>query len=201
MSDEGMLERVAVSLGIKPAQLKTSDVHARIPGIRRKFEEYEKSAIAAEAEALKKKEQAFSPETPATERKQLLLKAAEDKKQAETLAGFASTFLSQLNYWTMTETMMQIVDQMKENGLVDEKTTAMDWQKSVNSMQDEIQEMLDRVKKLGDVMGSALTQDAPAVSDTLADELDQLFAKFNAETDPAKKAEIQKQIEVKMSFA
>ncbi|MBR4171235.1 MAG: hypothetical protein IKR48_06250 [Kiritimatiellae bacterium] len=201
MSDESLIEKVAVLAGIRPAQLKLSDVHKKIPDIRRMVEKHKKAAITAEAESLKKRELSFAAETKPAERASLFRKADADMQRAKMEAGFASNFLTQLGYYTLLETTMQIVEQMKENGLVDEKTSTVDWQKSIDSMQDEIQEMLAVVKKLGDAMGAALACEEPESHASLANELDQLYAKFDAEPDPVKKAEIRKQIEAKAVLA
>ena len=201
MSNESLVSKVAEWMGVKPAQLKLADISAKIPNIRRKVERYKSQAIAAEAEALKKREQSFSPETNPAERASLFRQADAEMQKAKMEAGFATSFLTQLDYYTQLETTMQIVEQMKENGFINEKASSVDWQKSIDSMQDEIQAMLAVVQKLGDAMGTALTHDTPSASDSLADELEQLFKKFDAEPDPVKKAEIRKQIEARNARA
>lgn len=201
MKEETIVDKIAVSLGIKPAQLKTADVHAKIPALKRKAEEYEKQAVTAETAALTNRAKAFSPETAAAERAQLMRQSTMDAQRAKTLAGFAATFITQLGHFTALETTMQIADEMKEVGLINSDISAVDWQNAMDTMQDEIQQMIGTTQKLGDVMGSVLAQDASPVTSDTADELNQLFAKWEAETDPVKKAEIQRQIEAKSNAA
>lgn len=200
MEKESLVDKLAVSLGIKPAQLKTSDVHAKIPELRRKAEDYEKQAVAAESSALENRAKAFSPDTPAADRARLMRQSTQDAQRAKTLAGFASTFITQLGHFTALETTMQIADEMKEVGLISSKTSAVDWQKAMDTMQDEIQCMISTTQKLGDVMGSVLRESTSAETD-VSDELDRLFAQWQAESDPDKKAEIQRQIEAKSNAA
>ena len=196
MNNESIVDKIAQALGVKASQIKTSDIHAKIPNIKRKAEEYEKQAVAAETSSLANRAKAFSPDTPAGERAQLMRQSTIDAQRAKTLAGFAGTFLTQLGHFTALETTMQIADEMKEVGLINSDVSAMDWQKAMDTMQDEIQQMIATTQKLGDVMGSVLT-DPSSGGTELVDELNQLFAKYEAETDPVKKAEIQRQIEAK----
>lgn len=200
MNEETLVDRIAVSLGLKAAQLKTSDVHAKIPALRRKAADYEAKAVAAEESALKNRAKAFSPDTPAIERAKLMRQSTEDAKRAKVLAGFASTFLTQYGHFTALETAMQIADEMKEVGLISPTASITDWQGAMDSMQDEIEMMVESTKKLGDVMSCALSDTSDGKSDEL-DELNMLFAKYEAEKDPVKKAEIQRTIEAKSNAA
>ena len=95
---------------------------------------------------------------------------------------------------------MQIADEMKEVGLISADASAMDWQNAMDTMQDEIQRMISTTQKLGDVMGSVLSDSTPGGAE-VTDELNALFAKYEAETDPEKKAEIQRMIEAKSNAA
>ena len=200
MSETSLVDRIAVSLGIKPSQLKTADVHAKIPALKRKAEEYEKQAVAAETSSLTNRAKAFSPDTPAADRAQLMRQSTIDAQRAKTLSGFAATFIAQLGHFSALETTMQIADEMKEVGLINSNITAVDWQNAMDTMQDEIQRMISTSQKLGDVMSSVLS-DTPTSGAEVADELNLLFAKYEAEKDPIKKAEIQKLIETKSNAA
>ena len=140
-------------------------------------------------------------DTKPAERASLFRQAEADMQRAKMEAGFASGILTQLGCYTQLETTMQIVEQMKVNGLIDGNMSAADWQKSIDTMQDEIQVMLAEIGKLGNAMDAALAYEAPEAHTALANELDQLYAKFDAEPDPVKKAEIRKQIEAKMVLA
>lgn len=201
MNGESFVEQIAVSLGIKQAQLKTADVHAKIPALKRKAEEYEREAVVLEGASLANRAKAFSPETPATERARLMRQSTADAQKAKTMAGFAATFLTQLGQFVALETTMQIADEMKEVGLLGENVTVADWQSATDTMQDEIQRMIATSQKLGDVMSGVLTQNNADAGESVADELNELFAKWEAETDPVKKAEIQKLIEAKSNAA
>jgi len=201
MSGENFVEQIAVSLGIKQAQLKTADVHAKIPALKRKAEEYERNAVALEDASLANRAKAFSPETPASERASLMRQSTADAQKAKTMAGFAATFLTQLGQFVALETTMQIADEMKEVGLLGENVTVADWQSATDTMQDEIHRMIATSQKLGDVMSGVLTQNNADSGESVADELNALFARWEAETDPVKKAEIQKLIETKSNAA
>ena len=180
MKEERFIDKIATSLGIKPAQLKTADVHAKIPALRRMAEDYEKQAVAAEAASLENKAKAFSPDTPAADRAKFMRQSTMDAKQAKTLAGFAATFLTQLGNFTALETTMQIADEMKEVGLISSDVSAMDWQNAMDTMQSEIQRIIATNQKLGDVMGSVLSESSSDAAD-VTDELNALFAKWEAE--------------------
>ena len=197
--EETLVDRIAISLGIKPALLKTADIHAKIPALKRKAEEYEKQAIAAEKASLDNREKAFSPDTPAADRSQLFRQSSLDAQKAKTLANFAGTFLTQLGHFTALETTMQITDEMKEVGLVSSNVSITDWQNAMDTMQDEIQQIINSSQKVGDVMETVLmaTPTSSSMEMEVKNELDRLFDKYNAETDPVKKAEIQKTIEAK----
>ena len=169
-------EQIALTLNIKPDQLKTADVHAKIPALMRMVEKYEKEAIAAETAALTNRARAFSPDTPAAERASLLRQSTEDANRAKMLAMCAGTFLKSLGKFRLLETTMQTVDAMKEAGLVNSDETVMDWQNAMDTMQDEIQQMISTSQKLGDVMGSVLADSSSDSSDVI-DELNQLFDK------------------------
>jgi len=196
MKEETIVDKIAISLGIKASQLKTADVHAKIPALRRTAEEYEKKAVAAEASSLENRGKAFSPDTPAVDRARYMRQSTKDAQLAKTLAGFAGTFLTQLGHFTALETTMQIADEMKQVGLLSSDVSAMDWQNAMDTMQEEIQRIISTNQKLGDVMGSVLA-DSSSDGMEVADELNELFAKYEAETDPVKKAEIQRTIEAK----
>lgn len=200
MSEESFVNKIAESLGIKPSQLTTDDVHAKIPNIRRKSEDYEKKAVQMEAEALQAKTKAFAPETPSAERALLMRKAKDCADKAKMYAGFASTFITQLGQYSLLETSMQITDEMKEVGLIGKDVSITDWQKTVDSMQDDIRVMTATSQKLSDVMSSVLKETVPSETDVEADELTELFKQWDAETDPVKKAEIQKKIEAKSNL-
>ncbi len=196
MPKESIVETIAVTLKLKPAQIKTADVHAKIPALKRMVEKYEKEAVAAEGASLANRARAFSPDTPAAERAQLMRQSTMDAQRAKMHATCAGTFLTQLGNFTSLETTMQIADEMKEVGLINSDASAMDWQNAMDTMQDEIQQMIATSQKLGDVMGSVLA-DSPTGGTDLVEELNQLFAKYEAETDPVKKEEIRKTIEAK----
>ena len=200
MKEETLVDKIAISLGIKPAQLKTADVHAKIPSLRRTAEDYERQAVAAEAASLENRAKAFSPDTPAADRAKYMRQSSMDAQRAKTLAGFAGTFLTQLGNYTALETTMQIADEMKSVGLLSSDVSAMDWQKAMDSMQSEIQRIIATNQKLGDVMGSVLSESSSDAAN-VADELDALFKKWEAETDPVKKAEIQRIIDTKCNAA
>ena len=200
MKDETLVDRIAVSLGIKTAQLKTADVHAKIPALKRKAADYEAQAVASEESALKNRAKAFSPDTPAAERAKLMRQSTVDAQRAKTLAGFAGTFLTQYGHFMARGTAMRIADEMKEVGLISPNASITDWQGAMDSMQDEIEMMVESTKKLGDVMSCALTDTSAGQSDEL-DELNVLFAQYEAEKDPAKKVEIQRKIEAKSNAA
>ena len=187
---------IAALFGKRPSQLTTADVHAKIPALKRKAEEYEKQAIAAEASALENRAKAFSPDTKSADRARLMRQSNQDAQRAKTFAGFAGTFLTQLGHCTALETTMQIADEMKEVGLINSDVSVMDWQTAMDTMQDEIQRIIATNQKLGDVMGSVLAETTPD-GDEVVDELDRLFARYEAEKDPKKKAEIQRIIESK----
>ena len=200
MKDETLVDKIAISLGLKTAQLKTADVHAKIPALKRKAADYEAQAVAAEEAALKNRAKAFSPDTPDAERAKLMRQSTVDAQRAKTLAGFASTFLTQYGHFTSLETAMRIADEMKEVGLISSNASITDWQGAMDSMQDEIEMMVESTKKLGDVMSCALTDTSVGKPDEL-DELNVLFAQWKAEKDPAKKAELQRKIEAKSNMA
>lgn len=182
-------------------QLATADIHGKILALKRNVEKWEGQAVAAERSALVNREKAFSPDTPETERARLIRQSVIDTQNAKMLSGYAATFLTQFGHYTELETVMQIADEMKEVGLIDSDVSVVDWQKAMDTMQDEIQRIIATSQKLGDVMGSVLAQDSAAVGIDMVDELDQLFAKWKSESDPAKKAEIQRQIEAKSNAA
>ena len=196
MKEETLVDKIAVSLGLKPAQLTTANIHEKMPALKRMAETYEKEAIALEASSLENRAKAFSPDTPAADRAHLMRQSSMDAQKAKTKANFASTFLTQLGHFTTLETTMQIVDEMKEVGLMKSNMSVTDWQGAMDTMQDDIQQILTTSQKLGDVMGSVLTETSSGGTE-IVDELDKLFAEYEAETDPVKKAEIQKKIEAK----
>jgi hypothetical protein len=200
MKEETLVDRIAVSLGLKAAQLRTADVHAKIPVLKRKAADYEAQAVAAEESALKNRAKAFSPDTPAAERAKLMRQSTSDAQRAKTLAGFASTFLTQYGHFSALETAMRIADEMKDVGLISSNASVNDWQGAMDSMQDEIEMMIESTKKLGDVMSCALT-DTSAGNPGELEELDRLFAQYEAEKDPVRKAEIQRKIEAKSNAA
>ena len=201
MAQNGLVDRIAKLLNIKATQLKVADVHAKIPKLKRMVEEYEKQATDVEAAASECRRKAFSPDTPPTERAKLLNQSVVELKRAKTLAGFAGTFLTQLGHFSALETTMQVAGEMKEVGLIGSDVSIMDWQNAMDTMQDEIQRIVATSQKLGDVMGSVLAQEAASTDEEAVDELNQLFAKWEAEPDPVQKAQIQKLIEAKSNAA
>ena len=132
-------EQIALTLNIEPDQLKTADVHAKIPALMHMVEKYEKEAIAAETVAFTNRARAFSPDTPAAERGQLMRQSTEGASRAKMLAMCAGTFLKFLGKFRLLETTMQTVDAMKEARLVNSDDTVMDWQNAMDTMPVEIQ--------------------------------------------------------------
>jgi hypothetical protein len=91
---------------------------------------------------------------------------------------------------------------MKEVGLISPNIKAIDWQNAMDTMQVEIQQMITTTQKLGHVMTGALS--SSNVDDSKSEDIDELQQLFNAwekESDPVKKAEIQRQIELKTKVA
>lgn len=196
MKDETIVDKIAGILGMKSSDIRLKDVHAKMPALKRKAEEYEKQAVAAETASLENRAKAFSPDTAAADRARLMRQSQQDALRAKSLSGFAGTFLTQLGNFTALETTMQIAEEMKSVGLITSEISATDWQGAMDTMQDEIQKMITVSQNLGNAMGSVLA-DVQTGGEDITDELNQLFAKYEAETDPVKKAEIQKIIEAK----
>lgn len=196
MKDETIVDKIAGILGMKSSDIRLKDVHAKMPALKRKAEEYEKQAVAAETASLENRAKAFSPDTAAADRARLMRQSQQDALRAKSLSGFAGTFLTQLGNFTALETTMQIAEEMKNVGLITSEISATDWQGAMDTMQDEIQKMITVSQNLGNAMGSVLA-DVQTGGEDITDELNQLFAKYEAETDPVKKAEIQKIIEAK----
>lgn len=197
-----VLEEIARILKKDKKEIKLSDISAKIPELKRKVESYRKDAVEAEAQSLAKRAKAFSLETPAADRASLMRNSAMDAEKAKTLSGFASTLLAQLGNFEALETTMQIANEMKEVGLISPNIKAIDWQNAMDTMQVEIQQMITTTQKLGHVMTGALS--SSNVDDSKSEDIDELQQLFNAwekESDPVKKAEIQRQIELKTKVA
>lgn len=197
-----VLEDIAKMLNKDKSQIKLCDISAKIPELKRKVESYRKEAVEAEAQSLAKRAKAFSPETPAADRASLMRHSGMDADKAKTLSGFASTLLAQLGNFEALETTMQIANEMKEVGLISPNVKAIDWQNAMDTMQVEIQQMITTTQKLGHVMTGALSP--LNVNDSKSadiDDLEQLFNAWENEPDPVKKAEIQRQIELKTKVA
>ena len=196
-----LVESVASGLGIRTDKLKLQDVQDKIPSIRHMAEKYEKQAVQAEKAALAARAKAYSPETPAGERARLMRGATETAGEAKRMAGFAATFLTQLGNYTALETTMRIVEQMKSVGLFGDRAGAVDWQAALDGMQVEIRRLTDMCDKLGEAMNGALSQSNEAEAAPELDSLNALFAKWEKESDPVKKAEIQKEIDKAANLA
>ena len=200
---EGILEKVADILGKKPAQLTAEDLRLNLQTLKRRVEEYERDAVAAEAAALANRAKAYSPDVSSADGARLLRQSQADKMKAERMAGFASTFMAQLGNVSSLVTTMQIADDMKNVGLINSSSSVADLQKSMDKMQLEIDQLVSSSERLGEAMNIAFSQFNKGSADVKEekDELETLLAKYKSESDPVKKAELQKKIDVRMGIA
>lgn len=201
---EGILEKVADILGKKPAQLTAEDLRLNLQTLKRRVEEYERDAVAAEAAALANRAKAYnSPDVSSADGARLLRQSRADKMKAERMAGFASTFMAQLGNVSSLVTTMQIADDMKNVGLINSSSSVADLQKSMDKMQLEIDQLVSSSERLGEAMNIAFSQFNKGSADVKEekDELETLLAKYKSESDPVKKAELQKKIDVRMGIA
>ncbi|MDZ7317383.1 MAG: hypothetical protein ONB24_14825 [candidate division KSB1 bacterium] len=198
MSDQDtIVGMVAEWLKIKPAQLKLKDVQEQIPKLRRKVSEYEREALAAEKEAMSLREKAFLPETNAAERPGLMRQAAQAAQKAQMIGRQAGIFLTHLSNFSSLETTMQIVDQLKEVGLLKKGVKIEDWQAVMDSMQVEIEGMIRASQRIGDVMETLMHVEGAQADLTTEKEIKALFKRWEEAKDPAEKARIQKEIDEK----
>ena len=199
---EGVIEKVAKMLGKRPAQLTSEDLRLNLMTLKRRVEEYERDAVAAETSALANRAKAFSPDTTSSDGARLLRQAQADKLKAERMAGFAGTFMAQLGNISALETTMQIADDMKNVGLISSSSSVTDLQKSMDKMQMEIDQLVSSSDRLGEAMNIAFSQfntesvDVKEVTDDLA----KLMEEYRKEPDPAKKAALQKEIYAKVGL-
>ena len=188
-----IVEEIAKSLGLTSTQLKVEDIHAKIPQLKRLASQYTKGAVDAESEAMTRRQTAFSPDTPPADRARLMREYTQFANKAKALSSQASIFIVQYGQFQALETTMMIIKEMEDVGLVAKVPGAVDWQTEMDAMSLEIQRLVDDSKKLGEALKSPM--EGTSMPET--DELEQLFARWDAETDPVKKAEIQRQIEAK----
>ena len=192
-----VVEKIALALGKGVGELRLDDVQRNIPELRRTAERYEKKALSAEKASLEARAKAFSPDTLASERAILMRKAADEAARARRLEGQTTTFLAQLENFTSLETTMKIVEEMTGVGLFEKGTKAVDWQRALDDMQIEIKRLTEMGKRWNDAMSSAMAQSTTSLATPEVSELERLFKQWETEPDPAKKAEIQKQIDRK----
>lgn len=202
MSDDSktMVSTVAEFLGLKPVDLTLKDVQKPLPELRRKMQEYERESLVAEGESIKFRESAFSPDTPQHERASKMRQAKQASDKAQMKMKQTMIFHTQYANFSALESTMQIVEQMKEVGLIQKGTKIEDWQKVVDEMHVEMEAIANRTQQLTDAM-SVLTMTSDSSADaTVNNELDILFDQWNKATDPVEKMRIQKKIDEKTGF-
>lgn len=192
-----IVNMVAEWLKIKPAQLKLRDIQEQLPKIRRKISEYEREALAAEKESLSFREKAFLPETATSERPGLMRQAAQAAQKAQMIGRQANIFVTHYSNFSALETTMQIVEQLKEVGLLKKGVKIEDWQSVMDSMQIEIEGMIRASQRIGDILDTLMRTDGAVDEIAVEKEIKALFKKWEAATDPAEKARIQKEIDEK----
>lgn len=201
---EGVIEKAAKMLGKKPAQLTSEDLRLNLMTLKRRVEEYERDAVAAEASSLANRAKAYNLDSGVTpaDAARFIRQAQADKLKAERMAGFAGTFMTQLGNISALVTTMQIADDMKNVGLISSSSSVADLQKSMDKMQMEIDQLVSSSDRLGEAMNIAFSQfnaGAGNVAET-KDELEELMKVFREEKDPVKRAEIQRKIDVKLGL-
>ena len=202
MSDDSktMVSTVAEFLGLKPAELTLKDVQKPLPELRRKMMEYEREALTAEAESGRFREVAFSPDTPQHERAGKMRQAKQASDKAQMKMKQTMIFHSQYANFSALESTMQIVDQMREVGLIQKGIKIDDWQKVVDEMQSEMETITKRTQQLTDAMSVLMHHTDSSVDTSVNNELDLLFDQWNKATDPVEKMRIQKKIDEKTGF-
>ncbi len=186
MGNESVGKKLMAALGIKPAQIKTSDVRNKIWELKCKAKEYENQAEAEESLALDYRTTTFSPDTLPADRKLFMRQSDQCAQRAKMHASLAGSLIAQVDYLTALETTMQIVDEMNEVGLIGYNSSSVDLQNAMATMPDEIQRMISANQTFGEEKGDEFA-DSPSVK-SYFDEIGGLTAMLEVAEGSAKKA-------------
>ena len=185
----------------QPRELSLEDIRRQIFETRRNMEIRNREACSAEAEAEAAIQKTFQPGLSQPERKKLIAKHQNGIQKAKRLAGFALQLGTLLDSLENTEAYMELAESMARSNVAGAGNF------SVSDLMQELQEMqaallpmlqaLSQLKTNMDISAEQFDRDlAPDAATTASqNELMALYAKFDAETDPVKKAAIRVEIE------
>ena len=202
MSFTNFLKSLFIETGASdPKSLTLDEIRRRIFETSRNMEMRNREAAAAEQKAQVALQKTFQPGVSAAQRTKLLAEHQRCLKEAKNYIGFANQLSDVLETLETAETFMELSETISQSNIAG--AGKMDVRAIMKELQDSqamLGPMIKECQKLKHAMdvsaehfGDMLSQGVPEGQD----ELMALYAKYDAERDPVKKAAIQVEIQKK----
>ena len=202
MSFSSFLKKHFFASGSSEAETLTLDeIRTRIFETSRNMEVRNREAAMAEQRAQVALQKTFQPGVNAAQRTKLLADHQRHLKDAKSFISYANQLGSVLETLETAETFMELSETISQSNIAGAgKMDIKEIMKELNDMQAMLGPMIKECQKLKNAMdvsveqfGGMLSSGAPEGQD----ELLALYAKYDAEPDPIKKAAIQAEIQKK----
>ena len=185
----------------EPKMLTLDEIRRRIFETSRNMEMRNREAAAAEQKAQAALQKTFQPGVGAAQRTKLLAEHQRCLKEAKSFIGFANQLGGVLETLETAETFMELSETISQSNIAGAgKMDIKEIMKELQETQAMLGPMIKECQKLKHAMDVSAEQFGDMLSQGVPEgqnELMALYAKYDAEQDPAKKAAIQVEIQKK----
>ena len=202
MSIPTFLKNLFVESGSsEPKTLSLDEIRKRIFETSRNMEMRNREAAVAEQKAQAALQKTFQPGIGAAQRTKLLAEHQRCLKEAKSFISFANQLGSVLETLESAETFMELSETISQSNIAGAgKMDIKEIMKELQEMQAMLGPMVKECQKLKHTMDVSAEQFGEMLSQGVPEgqnELMALYAKYDAEPDPVKKAAIQVEIQKK----
>lgn len=206
----GIIEKVKKALFTeveveKSAEVPTlGSIRRRLYEANRNLEMRNRDAAVAETRAQTALQKTFQPGMSPLERQKLIAESQKAKKEAAFHLRCAGQFIALTETLENAETLLELSETITKSGLMGEGSLNLqELMKELENADAFLEPLMGTCQEIRNSIETSMGQFDGLLSQGVTDEakeLEALYQKFEAETDPAKKEAIRQEIETKMSL-
>ena len=202
MSFSSFIKKLFADTGSSEQKPLTLDeIRKRMFETSRNMEMRNREAAVAEQKAQVALQKTFQPGVSAAQRSKLLAEHQRRIKEAKSFISYANQLGSVLETLETAETFMELSETISQSNIAGAgKMDVKEIMKELNDMQAMLGPMIKECQKMKSVMDCSVEQFGNMLPSGVPEgqnELMELYAKYDAEPDPVKKAAIQAEIQKK----